>query len=84
MQCNFKFCRKSTQRHTLRFSLRKKILETVKLKNKLAFFPPTDLCTDNGAMIAWAGYELYTAGVKSKLNMKAKPRWPLESIGERV
>ena len=64
--------------------LRKKILETVKLKNKLAFFPPTDLCTDNGAMIAWAGYELYSAGVKSKLNIKAKPRWPLESIGERV
>ena len=35
-------------------------------------------------MIAWAGYELYNAGVKSKLNIKAKPRWPLESIGERV
>ena len=64
--------------------LRKKIIENVKLKNKLVFFPPTDLCTDNGAMIAWAGYELYTAGVKSKLNVKAKPRWPLESIGERV
>ena len=64
--------------------LRKKIIENVKLKNKLVFFPPTDLCTDNGAMIAWAGYELYTAGVKSKLNIKAKPRWPLESIGERV
>ena len=63
--------------------LRKKIIETVKLKDKLAFFPPTDLCTDNGAMIAWAGYELYNAGVRSKLNIKAKPRWPLESIGER-
>ncbi len=64
--------------------LRKKIIETVKLKDKLAFFPPTDLCADNGAMIAWAGYELYRVGVRSKLNIKAKPRWPLESIGERV
>ena len=64
--------------------LREKIIETVKLKSKLAFFPPTNLCTDNGAMIAWAGYELYNAGVKSKLNIKAKPRWSLESIGERA
>ena len=64
--------------------LRKRITKTVKLKDKLVFFPRTDLCTDNGAMIAWAGYELYKAGVKSNLNIKAKPRWPLESIGERV
>ena len=64
--------------------LRKKIIETVKLRDKFVFFPPTDLCTDNGVMIAWAGYELYRAGVKSKLNIKAKPRWPLESIGERL
>ena len=64
--------------------LREKIIETVKIKDKLVFFPPTNLCTDNGAMIAWAGYELYTAGVKSKLNIKAKPRWSLESIGERA
>ena len=64
--------------------LREKIMEKVKFKEKLAFFPPINLCTDNGAMIAWAGYELYTAGVQSKLNIKAKPRWPLESIGERI
>ena len=64
--------------------LREKIRTTVKSKDKLVFFPPTNLCTDNGAMIAWAGYELYCAGVNSKLNIKAKPRWPLESIGKRV
>ena len=64
--------------------LRKKIIQNVKFKKKLVFFPPADLCTDNGAMIAWAGYELYNAGVRSKLDIKAKPRWPLESIGERV
>ena len=64
--------------------LREKIIETVKLKEKLVFFPPTSLCTDNGAMIAWAGYELYSAGVKSRLNIKANPRWPLESMGKRA
>ena len=64
--------------------LREKIIETVKLSEKSVFFPPINLCTDNGAMIAWAGYELYNAGVKSKLNIKAKPRWLLESIGERA
>ena len=64
--------------------LRKKIINTVKSKGKSIFFPPPNLCTDNGAMIAWAGYELYRAGLKSKLNMKAKPRWPLENVGERL
>ena len=64
--------------------LKKKITDTVKLKEKSIFFPPSNLCTDNGAMIAWAGYELYRAGVRSNLNIKAKPRWPLESMGERL
>ena len=64
--------------------LRKKITDAVKLKEKSIFFPPSNLCTDNGAMIAWAGYELYRAGVRSNLNIKAKPRWPLEGMGERL
>jgi len=64
--------------------LRKKIIKTVELNGKSIFFPPPRLCTDNGVMIAWAGYELYKAGIKSNLNIKAKPRWPLESMGDRV
>ena len=64
--------------------LRTKLKKTVKLKNKNIFFPPTNLCTDNGAMIAWAGYELYKRGVISNLSIKAKPRWPLEKIGDRI
>ena len=54
-----------------------------KTHNWNTHIPPFSYCTDNGAMIAWAGYELYNAGVRSKLNIKAKPNWPLESIGER-
>ncbi len=63
--------------------LRFKIEHTVSQKGKSIFFPPPNLCTDNGAMIAWAGYELYKKGFVSNLEIKAKPRWPLEDIGDR-
>ncbi len=58
--------------------LRKKFVETIISKNKTPFIPPAKLCTDNGAMIAWAGYEKYKSGISSSLNFKALPRWPLE------
>ncbi len=58
--------------------LRQKLKEEAEKNNKSIYLPPTNLCTDNGAMIAWAGYELYTKGIKSNLNFEARPRWPLE------
>ncbi|HAJ89930.1 MAG TPA: tRNA (adenosine(37)-N6)-threonylcarbamoyltransferase complex transferase subunit TsaD, partial [Rhodospirillaceae bacterium] len=42
--------------------------------------PPLEYCTDNGAMIAWAGIELLQAGRIADLSMKARPRWPLEEL----
>ncbi|MDD3019433.1 MAG: tRNA (adenosine(37)-N6)-threonylcarbamoyltransferase complex transferase subunit TsaD [Alphaproteobacteria bacterium] len=42
--------------------------------------PPMEYCTDNGAMIAWAGVELLQAGRISPLSVKARPRWPLEEL----
>lgn len=42
--------------------------------------PPLQYCTDNGAMIAWAGVELLKAGRTAPLNFKAHPRWPLEEL----
>lgn len=39
--------------------------------------PPINLCTDNGAMIAWAGIERFKAGLIDDLNIAPKPRWPL-------
>lgn len=42
--------------------------------------PPLELCTDNGAMIAWAGIELLNAGRSSPLDVPARPRWPLEDL----
>ena len=40
--------------------------------------PPIALCTDNAAMIAWAGHELYAAGRRDGMNLPARPRWPLD------
>lgn len=40
--------------------------------------PPLWLCTDNGAMIAWAGAERYAAGLTDGLDFVARPRWPLD------
>lgn len=40
--------------------------------------PPPKLCTDNGAMIAWAGLERFRLGLTSPLDFKPRPRWPLD------
>ena len=60
--------------------LRKKLIGTVLSKNKVPIIPPAKLCTDNGAMIAWAGYEKYKLGLTDSLRFKALPRWPLERL----
>ncbi|MBT3916394.1 MAG: tRNA (adenosine(37)-N6)-threonylcarbamoyltransferase complex transferase subunit TsaD, partial [Rhodospirillaceae bacterium] len=40
--------------------------------------PPPALCTDNAAMIAWAGLEQLKAGHIDPLDFKPRPRWPLD------
>ena len=40
--------------------------------------PPLSLCTDNGAMIAWAGLERLKAGLRDGLDFAPRPRWPLD------
>ncbi|MEQ9488800.1 MAG: tRNA (adenosine(37)-N6)-threonylcarbamoyltransferase complex transferase subunit TsaD [Alphaproteobacteria bacterium] len=42
--------------------------------------PPMHLCTDNAAMIAWAGLERYRLGMTDPLDIKARPRWPLVEL----
>ncbi|MGB3795339.1 MAG: tRNA (adenosine(37)-N6)-threonylcarbamoyltransferase complex transferase subunit TsaD [Alteraurantiacibacter sp.] len=45
--------------------------------------PPLMLCTDNAAMIAWAGVERIAAGFDpDPLDLKARPRWPLDPNAE--
>jgi len=46
--------------------------------------PPLWLCTDNAAMIAWAGAERYAAGLTDPLDTPARPRWPLDPAAEAV
>ncbi len=41
-------------------------------------FPPINLCSDNAAMIAWAGIEKFKLNLISELNFPAKARWPLD------
>ncbi len=40
--------------------------------------PPAELCTDNGAMIAWAGAERLALGLADTLDSAPRARWPLE------
>lgn len=40
--------------------------------------PPIALCTDNGAMVAWAGAERFALGATDPLDFTARPRWPLD------
>ncbi|PTS83259.1 tRNA (adenosine(37)-N6)-threonylcarbamoyltransferase complex transferase subunit TsaD [Sphingomonas sp. HMWF008] len=46
--------------------------------------PPLWLCTDNAAMIGWAGAERFAAGLTDPLDVAARPRWPLDPGAEAV
>ncbi|KAI4266970.1 MAG: hypothetical protein LQ337_008591 [Flavoplaca oasis] len=45
-------------------------------------FPPTSLCTDNAAMIAWTATEMYKAGYESDLGCRALRKWSIDPGGE--
>ncbi len=42
--------------------------------------PPMNLCTDNAAMIAWAGVEKLKLGYRTDLDFVPRPRWPLSEL----
>ncbi len=46
--------------------------------------PPVDLCSDNAAMIAWAGAERLVRGMTDGLDAEARARWPLDPDAEAV
>lgn len=60
--------------------LRKRINELMVKEEGEAFYPRTEFCTDNGAMIAYAGWLRLKAGEDSPLKFSATPRWPLEEL----
>jgi N6-L-threonylcarbamoyladenine synthase len=45
-------------------------------------FPPVDLCTDNAAMIAWTGLEMFEAGFRSSLAVTAVRKWSLDAAAD--
>jgi len=55
-----------------------RLRQLVKETGYKLIIPPADLCTDNAAMIAWAGQEHHSVGYKSDLGFAPKPRWPLD------
>jgi len=60
-------------------------LEAVAADRGLPFVaPPAALCTDNAAMIAWAGIERLGLGASDPLDISARPRWPLDPHAEPV
>jgi N6-L-threonylcarbamoyladenine synthase len=44
------------------------------------YFPPPSYCTDNAAMIAWTGLEMFEAGYSHPLDIRAVRKWPLNQL----
>ena len=59
-------------------SIRAALLGLCRERGFTLMTPPLKFCTDNAAMIALAGAEHYSAGNFSSLDVKARPRWPLD------
>jgi N6-L-threonylcarbamoyladenine synthase len=64
-------------------SLRSALMEECEGAGFSFHAPPPGLCTDNGAMIAWAGACRLASGFTDKLDVAARPRWPLAGLTSR-
>ncbi|MGP1930232.1 MAG: tRNA (adenosine(37)-N6)-threonylcarbamoyltransferase complex transferase subunit TsaD [Arsenophonus sp. ET-YP4-MAG3] len=62
------------------YTLRTKIVESIKKIDGEVFYPRPEFCTDNGAMIALAGMIRFKSGVSNNLNVSVKARWSLEDL----
>jgi N6-L-threonylcarbamoyladenine synthase len=59
-------------------ALRGRLRELADRSNMEFAAPPVDLCTDNGAMIAWTGIERLRLGLSDEMDFQPRPRWPLD------
>jgi len=61
--------------------IRGALSELLATHNMALTAPPVALCTDNAAMIAWAGMERFKLGLIDNLDFEPRARWPLSSSG---
>ena len=60
--------------------LRSQLAEMMKSLGGEVFYPRPEYCTDNGAMIAYAGLQRLRAGQTVGLEISVQPRWSLDSL----
>ncbi|HVK91550.1 MAG TPA: tRNA (adenosine(37)-N6)-threonylcarbamoyltransferase complex transferase subunit TsaD [Mycoplana sp.] len=65
-------------------AIRMALADLAKSHGRAFSVPPAWLCTDNAAMIAWAGAEHFAAGQFDSLDVPARARWPLDESAEKV
>ncbi len=65
-------------------AIRTALEELASASGKRFTAPPLALCTDNAAMIAWAGVERLAFGQSDPLDFAARPRWPLDAAAAPV
>ena len=65
-------------------AIRSALADLARSQGRRFSVPPGWLCTDNAAMIAWAGAERFAAGMCDGLDAPARARWPLDASAEKV
>jgi len=60
--------------------LRERLSDLMQREGGRVFYPRPEFCTDNGAMIAYAGYQRLRAGSAEGLAVRVLPRWSLEEL----
>lgn len=60
--------------------LRARLRDEIEKEGSRVYYPRREFCTDNGAMVAFTGYERLTRGFIDDLKIQVKPRWSLSEI----
>jgi len=60
--------------------LRERLGDLMEKERGRIFYPRPEFCTDNGAMIAYAGYQRLLAGQSAPLSVSVNPRWSLDEL----